>query len=251
MTSKDTNSKDTNSKGKQHSDPTKSFPRQKANIGQVERVGSLALGGVLVWQGARAKNNASVPLIAGGSVLLLRGVTRRSIAYRVLGINRTGQDGAVRVERTGTILRSQDELYRFWRDFSNLPKFMQHLESVEVMDEKRSRWTAKAPAGVKVEWEAEIVEDKENEVIAWRSLPGAQVENSGRVTFRPAPKERGTEVKVVLDYKPPAGSLGAAIARFTGEEPGEQVREDLRHFKMLMESGEIISTEGQPTGRKS
>lgn len=246
MTSRDTNSKD-----KQNSDPTKSFPRKNTNIGQLERVGSLVLGGVLVWQGTRSKNTTRLPLIAGGSVLLLRGVTRQSIAYRVLGINRAGRDGAVRVERTGTILRSPEELYRFWRDFSNLPKFMQHLDSVVILDDKRSKWTAKAPAGVKVEWEAEIVEDKENEVIAWRSLPGAQVENSGRVTFQPAPKERGTEVKVVLDYKPPAGSLGAAIAKFTGEEPGEQVREDLRHFKMLMESGEIISTEGQPTGRKS
>lgn len=244
-------SKSKNSDNSQKSDITRAFPRKNTNVGQLERFGSLALGGLLVWQGTRSKNNSRFPLIAGGGIFLLRGITRRSIVYRVFGINRAGQEGAVRVERTGTIGRSPQELYHFWKDFSNLPQFMQHLDSVVVLDEKRSKWTAKAPAGVKVEWEAEIVEDQENEVIAWRSLPGSQVENSGRVTFQPAPKERGTEVKVVLDYKPPAGSLGAAIAKFTGEEPGEQVREDLRHFKMLMESGQIISTEGQPTGRKS
>jgi len=232
------------------SDLKKSFPRKMANLGQVERFGSLAAGSLLLWQGSRVKNGSRLPLLAGGTALVVRGVTRRSLVYRLLGINRSGQDSAVRVERTGTIDRSPEELYSYWRDFSNLPGFMHHLESVQVLDNKRSKWIAKAPLDAKVEWEAEIVEDKENEVLAWRSLPGAQVENSGRVTFKPASKERGTEVKIVLDYKPPAGSLGVALARFTGEEPGEQVREDLRHFKMLMESGQVISTQGQPSGRK-
>ena len=101
---------------------------------------------------------------------MVSGITRHSLVYRILGINRSGEDGAVRVDRTGTIDRSPEELYTFWRNFSNLPHFMQHLDAVMVLDAKRSKWTAKAPARVKVEWEAEIVEDKENEVIAWKSL---------------------------------------------------------------------------------
>lgn len=145
----------------------------------------------------------------------------------------------VRVEKVATINRPIHEVYQFWRNFENLPRFMRHLESVEVLDGRRSRWRAKAPAGMTVEWEAEILQDREQEWIAWRSLEGSQVPNSGSVRFTPAPGGRGTEVRVQLQYSPPAGRVGRLVAKLFGEEPELQVREDLRRFKQLMETGEI------------
>jgi uncharacterized membrane protein len=133
-----------------------------------------------------------------------------------------------------------EEVYGFWRDFANLPRFMRHLESVQVHDDGRSHWVAKAPAGRTVEWDAETTEDRPNELIAWRSLPGADVRNSGSVAFAPAPGGRGTEVRVTLEYDPPLGKLGSKIAMLFREEPGQQVYDDLRHFKQVMETGEIV-----------
>ncbi len=156
----------------------------------------------------------------------------------------TADRGSVRVERVTTINKPVHEVYRFWRQFENLPKFMRHLESVEVIDDRRSRWRARAPVGMKVEWEAELLEDREDEWIAWRSLPGSQIENSGSVRFSPAPGARGTEVRVQLRYNPPAGALGRGIAWLFGEEPDQQVHEDLRRFKQLMETGEIPLSDG-------
>jgi uncharacterized membrane protein len=154
------------------------------------------------------------------------------------------KDTAVRVEEVVTINRSLDEVYGFWRNVSNFPQFMRHLKEVEVLDERRSRWTARAPAGMSVRWEAEIVEDREGERLAWRSVPGSQIENRGTVCFAPAPGARGTEVRVQLEYEPPAGRVGRVIAMLFGEEPEQQVREDLRRFKQLMETGEIPLSDG-------
>lgn len=145
--------------------------------------------------------------------------------------------------KTMTIEREPDQLYRFWHNFQNLPRFMKHLESVQVIDDKRSHWVAKAPAGTTVEWDAEITEDIPNQKISWRSLEGAQVENSGTVLFKPAPKGRGTEVSVSILYKPPAGIFGSKIAKLFGEEPGQQLKDDLYHFKQLMETGEIVQSD--------
>ncbi len=142
--------------------------------------------------------------------------------------------------QTVTILRPVDEVYAFWRDFENLPRFMRHLESVHVLDERRSHWVTRAPAGRTVEWDAEIVEDRPNELISWRSLDGSDVDNAGTVRFRRAPGDRGTEVLVELRYDPPAGKLGAMVAKLFREEPGQQVEEDLRRFKQVMETGDIV-----------
>ena len=155
----------------------------------------------------------------------------------------------MKVEKTVTIQnKSAEELYRFWHDFENLPTFMQHLKSVTVINETRSHWVAKAPLGNSVEWDADIITDQENQLITWKSVAGADIANSGFVQFKSAPANRGTEVKVVMEYSLPGGGLTSAIAKLLGEEPEQQVREDLRHFKMLMEAGEIATTEGQPTG---
>jgi uncharacterized membrane protein len=147
------------------------------------------------------------------------------------------------------INKAPEELYRFWRNFENLPRFMNHLESVTPLGGDRSHWVAKAPAGARVEWDAEVYNEKENELIAWRSLEDADVNNAGSVRFRRAPNGRGTEVKVVLNYEPPGGKIGAAIAKLFGEEPGQQIEEDLHRFKQLMEAGEVPTTAGQSSGR--
>lgn len=154
------------------------------------------------------------------------------------------EDRAVRIERVTTINKPVHEVYQFWRQFENFPKFMRHLESVETLGDRRSRWRAKAPAGMTVEWEAEILEDREDEWIAWRSLPGSTIENSGSVRFSPAPGARGTEVRVQLQYNPPAGTLGRGIAWLFGEEPDQQIHDDLHRFKQLMETGEIPLSDG-------
>ena len=163
------------------------------------------------------------------------------------GIN-TGLDGARAKSKSGlrrttnviTINKPTEEVYDFWRNFENLPRFMRHLESVKVLDNGRSRWKAKAPAGASVEWEAELTEDRPGELISWRSLPDADVRNAGTVRFSPAPGGRGTEVRVDLEYAPPAGKVGAMVAMLFREEPGQQVHDDLRSFKQVMELGEIV-----------
>jgi uncharacterized membrane protein len=157
----------------------------------------------------------------------------------------------INVKQQVTIARSPEELYRFWRNFENLPRFMNHLEAVHSLSHTRSHWVAKAPLGTSVEWDAEIVEERPNQMIVWRSLPDADVINAGAVTFLPAPAGRGTEVYVVIEYAPPAGVLGETIARLFGEEPNQQIKDDLWRFKQLMEAGEIATIEGQPSGTRS
>jgi uncharacterized membrane protein len=155
----------------------------------------------------------------------------------------------VRVIETITVNRPPEECYRYWHDFENLPRFMDHLQSVRTTGEGRSHWVAKAPAGMKVEWDAEITEDVPNQRIAWRSLAGADVDNSGSVRFERAPAGRGTVIKADIEYRPPAGKIGSLAAKLFGEEPGQQARADLRRFKQMLETGEITTTEGQSSGR--
>jgi uncharacterized membrane protein len=154
----------------------------------------------------------------------------------------------IKVEKTVTINKPQEELYNFWHNFENLPQFMNHLKLVKVYDEKRSHWVAKAPLGTSVEWDADVIEDQKNEFISWSSVKDADIENSGFVRFKKAPGNRGTEVEVVIVYQPPGGAIGAALAKLFGEAPSQQIGDDLNRFKMLMEAGEIATTEGQPKG---
>ena len=170
-------------------------------------------------------------------------------AYLLSRRSSTPNDRRIRVEKHITVGRPAAELYGFWRQLENLPKVMSHLETVTELDERRSHWTAKAPAGLSVSWEAEITEDLPNKVIAWRALEGSDIENAGSVFFNELPYDRGTEIKVVLAYEPPLGKLGAAVARLMGEEPAAQLQDDLRRFKQLMEAGEIATTRGQTSGR--
>ena len=179
-------------------------------------------------------------------------------AYAAQRMSRSATAGAARERESGiriqhaiTINRPAQELYDFWRDFTNLPQIMDHLESVEVMAGNRSHWKVKGPAGSTVEWDAEITEDRPGELIAWRSLEGADVDNVGTVRFIPMRDDRGTVVKIDLAYDPPAGRVGAAVARLFRRGPEQEIRSDLRPFKQLMETGEITTTRGQPSGRRS
>lgn len=154
------------------------------------------------------------------------------------------------VKRSVTINQSPETLYNFWRNFENLPKFMKHLEAVFVLSDTRSHWVAKGPAGMKVEWDAEITMDEKNQAIAWHSQPNSDIITDGVVSFRPSLGGRGTEVSVSLEYEQPGGLLGAAFTRLFGEYPQDQVREDLRRFKQLMETGELPTTVNQSSNRR-
>jgi uncharacterized membrane protein len=149
----------------------------------------------------------------------------------------------VRVKEQITINQPIERVYGFWRNLENLPRVMSHLESVESLGQGRSRWRAKGP-GMSVVWDAETIQDRENEMISWRSLEGAAIENSGSVEFRPAPGARGTEVHVQLEYSPPAGALGRGVAWLMGRAPEQQLSDDLRRFKQLMEAGEVTRSDG-------
>jgi uncharacterized membrane protein len=163
----------------------------------------------------------------------------------VLAARRSARLGLEPITTTAviTIARPPEEVYRFWRDLQNLPRFMVHLAAVEVLDEQRSHWKVIGPGGVTVEWDAEIVEDRPGEAIAWRSLPGADVESSGIVRFVPAPGGRGTEIHVELRYAAPGGRVGQAIATLLGREPGQQARSDLRRLEQVLETGGVVRSD--------
>jgi uncharacterized membrane protein len=227
------------------------------NVGKTERQISAIGGGALALYGLTRGSLGGLLLAGLGGALVYRGVTGHCPAYSAMGTNTNHDEGAapeeyfrrgIHVVQSFTVGKAASELVAFWRNFSNLPSFMTHLESVEVLDDKRSRWTAKGPAGTHVSWEAEIINEEPDRVIAWRSLGGADVDNSGSVRFVDAPGDRGTEVRVVMDYIPPAGRVGKFVAALFGEAPEQTIKEDLRRFKRLMETGMIPSTEGQPRG---
>ena len=230
------------------------------NIGSNERWLTAIAGGTLTTYGLIARTPASLMLAAAGVYLVARGASGYCPAYAASGIStQTPEDqdavrkklGAVgiKVVHSVTVLKPASELYAYWRDFSNLPHIMDHLEAVTVQGGGKSHWVARAPLGKTVAWDAEIINEVEGQLIAWRSLPGADVDNAGSVTFKPAGVGRGTEVKVELSYAPPAGKPGATVAKLLGEEPKRQLDDDLRHFRQLMEAGERPTTEGQASGR--
>jgi uncharacterized membrane protein len=154
------------------------------------------------------------------------------------------------IEHTVSVNREPQECYAFWRDVSNLSKFSPMLEKVTPIDERRSHWVLRGLAGAKIEWDSEITVDRPADCIAWHSLTGA-VKHAGRVRFERAPGGRGTFVSAMMHYQPPGGRLATGFAKLLGKDPNHQVREDLRRFKSLIETGEVPSTRGQPSGRRS
>lgn len=213
------------------------------NIRTWQRVGSVAGGLALLYAGGRRPAMRGVARIAGVG-LLARGLSgycpvtaaRGGMAHDDTKVALAGRRG-VHVHERVTIGRPRDEVYRFWRHLSNLPRFMKHLERVDEIDARRSHWVARAPFGRRVEWDAEIINEIDNELIGWRSLPGADVVTAGSVRFEDRPGN-ATEVIVHLQYEPPAGRLGAWVASLAGEEPSRQIREDLRRLRWCLETGE-------------
>ena len=228
------------------------------NVGYLERWSSSIAGGALLavsLRSGRLKSPLGIGLLMVAGHQVYRGITGYDRLYAQLGIDTSdwGQFGtpdgtSVSVEKVVTINASIEDVFNFWRDFEHLPRFMAHLETVRTIDDRRSHWVAKAPLGTTVEWDAEIVDERPNEFIAWRSLPGADIPNQGRVEFKKATGDRGVEVRVSLEYSPPAGKLGALAAKVFGEEPDLQVAGDLRRLKQVLEAGEVPTTEGQPMG---
>ncbi|HYF49338.1 MAG TPA: SRPBCC family protein [Planctomycetota bacterium] len=229
----------------------KLIPRQmrKANVGESERAVSVAAGAILMAFGLKRRSLAGLLVAGVGGALTHRGVTGYCHLNHALGVD-TAQERGIHVEQAFLINRTPEELFAFWRDFSKLPQFMQHLLRVDVFGDKHSHWVAKAPnfLGGIVEWDAEITREEPNSLIAWHSMPGSDVENSGEIRFARAMGDRGTEVHVTLEYNPPAGRLGHWVAKLFGEAPWRQTRDDLRNFKRLMETGEIPTIVGQPQG---
>jgi uncharacterized membrane protein len=221
-------------------------PGASVNVGESERLISLVGGATMALVGLERRSLGGLIVAALGGALIYRGYSGQCSLYTALGMTSAKpaapekyQAHGIHVEVATTIDKPAAELFRFWRSFDNLPKFMHHLESVTVIDDKRSKWVAKGPAGSSVRWEAEIINEEQDKLIAWRSLAGAQVDNAGSVRFLEAPAGRGTEVRVVLDYVPPGRIIGKWVAKLLGEEPQLQIEEDLRRFKALMETGEI------------
>ena len=230
------------------------------NVHGAERTASLVGGAALLAAGLLGGTKTRAFTTLTGGALLFRGLLGYCpVKHGLLGDEGEGVGQArsavmdhsegITVEKSVTVRRPREELYRYWRSFENLPSIMDHLESVEVLGDTRSHWVAKAPAGTRAEWDAEIINDIPNELIGWRSIPDSGVANAGSVHFTDAPGNRGTEVRVRLRYDPKFGKVGAGLARLFGENPEQQLAGDLRRFKQTMEAGEQPTIEGQSSGR--
>ena len=241
---------------------TASAPSGSVNVGQYERWASALGGGALAIYGITRGSLGGIALALVGAALVQRGVTGHCNVYEAMNFNSAGGEGlrnsenvsvpaerGTKVEHSVVINRPPLELYSFWRNFENLPNFMNHLESVKRFGGNRSHWVAKAPGGTTVEWDAEVYNEKEGEMIAWRTLEGSQVASAGSVHFEPS-GENATNVRVNFKYDPPGGKLGSLVARLFGENPQRQIEEDLARFKEIME-GNLGATAGNQSAGAS
>ena len=223
------------------------------NVNTPERILSLAAGALLIYKGL--KNLRDKPILAvtealTGGLMLFRGATGHCPIYSQMGTD-TSKVENINVKCNFTVNKNRADVYAFWRRLENLPLFMRHIKSVEELGEKTSRWKAKLPGNIgDVIWIAEIVEDKDY-FIGWQSKEGSDIFNAGKVEFKDAPGGQGTEIQAVISYKAPGGALGTQIGKLLNPVFENFVREDVRNFKQFIESGEIPTIEGQPSGRKS
>ncbi len=229
--------------------------KQRYSIAGAQRWAALAGGGVALIWGLRRRGILGWPVALAGARWTLMGITgERAHLLEYVGLTLPMEKGlpygrGMKIRRSVTINRPAEELYRYWRSFENLPRFMSNLESVTMTDQTHSHWIARGPRGRAMEWDAEITAERENEMIGWRSS-GGTADHAGSVRFERAPGGRGTVVRVQIQYNPPGGRLGADIAELFGFGAEHMVREALTRFKELMEAGEIPTTEGQPSGRR-
>lgn len=211
--------------------------RPAVNVGPMERLLSLLFGGFVAARGLKRGTATGLAASIAGGYLVYRGVTGHCSLYESMGTS-TAADRAIELDERITIGRPVAEVWGFWRNLENLPEFMRHLEEVKVIDQKRSHWAARGPGGIRIEWDAEITGEKENEYIAWKSLPFSDIESSGLVEFRVAPGRRGTEIRVRMSYGLPGGAVvSKAVATLIGTITFRQVRDELQGLKQMMETG--------------
>lgn len=226
------------------------------NIGEVERLASAVAGGLLAAYGVRRKGWSGLGLAIVGVELVRRGMTGHCMAYEAMGVST--KDGKLQIDKrrnpeldpskavkargVATIRRPRSELYRMWRDFSQLPRFMQHLERVDVMSPTRSHWVTKGPAGTSIEWDADIIAERDGEYIEWASVAAADVPNRGTVQFVDAADGDGTEVIVTLEAEPPAGKVGDFVARLFGRSPQQEVEDAVKRFREAAERHAPLSS---------
>lgn len=225
--------------------PARGWINGGQNVGSMERVLSVVAGLGLAAAGLKRGRVSGLLLTAMGASLAWRGLSGRCQCYAALGINTAERNPAIgvparegfKLERTIIVNRSPEALYEFWRRLENLPQVMRHLKYVETTDDGHSHWKAEGAFGADVEWDAEIINERQNELIAWRSLPGGDVDTAGSIHFRPLDQGDATEVTLSMKYNPPAGKIGAQVASLFGEGLEEKLDEDLSRFKQVMETG--------------
>ena len=208
---------------------------------------AMDLGTLAVAAVSPRTNKVGVALAAAGTLA----VTAVDLACAQQLSRETGaitDEGAIRLKRSIVINRSAEEVYNFWRNLENLPRFMYHLESVQQIEDGVWHWVTKGPGGMRVEWDAQITADRPNELLAWRSLEGSNVYNAGQVRFETRPAGRGTIVRVEMEYIPPAGVAGAAFAMLFNAAPEQQIYDELKRLKQVMETGEVLRSDGSPEG---
>lgn len=233
-------------------EPPQSRPLQEMkNVGEGERYGSILGGLSLILAGFARRGSSGVLMGVLGALLVRRGITGQCALYQSLGVSgakseRPGvpDNVGMKLEQSIVINRPREEIYAFWRHLPNLALVMKHIERINLLDERRSHWVVLTPRGRRVEWDAVIINEHPNEMIAWESLPGAKIENAGTVRFEPEPHGKGTVVRVKLEYNPPGGLLGRLTGSLFGERAALEIKEDLAQFKKMMESGEMAEKQG-------
>ena len=218
--------------------------QKRVNVGESERNASLAGGAALALSGLKALTKRhylpGMAMMVAGGMFIYRGKTGHCDLYQALGVNTVNPE-AVQIEKQLTINRPPQEVYNFWRNLENLPQFMKHLESVQVTGETSSHWKARGPGGITVEWDAEMTHDDPGRQLSWRSVGEATIPNQGTVEFKAAPGGRGTEVRVSMGFHPPGGIAGKAAARLANPLTAQQLEEDLKRLKQLLETGQVAT----------
>jgi uncharacterized membrane protein len=229
-----------------------------SNISDAEKWGSIAAGAGLALYGLTRRSPGGLGLALMGGLLVRRGATGHCDLYQAMNVNTASGSQDTRkalggrrgshVEETITVNKPASELYQFWRRLENLPRFMHHIESVDRVSDTVSKWRARGPGGAILEWNAETINEIPNQLIAWRSVEGSDVVSAGSVHFDEALGDRGTRIRVRLQYSPRGGKVGVAVAKLLGRDAATEIREDLRRLKQLLEAGEVPTTTGQPRG---
>ncbi|HXE14698.1 MAG TPA: SRPBCC family protein [Bryobacteraceae bacterium] len=222
----------------------------RKNLGSGSRTACFAAGAGLMAYGAKRRGVAGTLVGLFGAELIYHGLAGRSALLRWAGVD-TLHPPVVTAERTVTVGRSCEEIYQFWKDPANMPWIMEEIESVIPLDETHWHWKAKPIAGMQLEWDTEIMQDIPGRLLSWRSTEGAPLSQAGTLIFTPAPANRGAEVKLRFQYKPPAGEIGNAIAGLFGRDAYHTISRQLRNLEQVMETGEVARTNNQPAGARS